>query len=473
MNAIAKNAAEALALRTLRYVRKDPGKRLPALVERAERIGLGRRYATLMPALRRIATDESNNWNKMMRSILDETAPECLEKFLGSFVLNAAFFGNDAHRPSQGTGRAATTIPWTFLMDPTAACNLHCVGCWAAEYQKSASMDFELLDRIICEGKALGIYLYIYSGGEPLVRKDDLIRLSEKHPDCYFLAFTNATLIDAAFAKEVRRVGNLTFAISVEGFEAETDLRRGAGTYEKVIAAMDILKAEGVPFGFSTCYHRLNTDVVGSDAYIDLMVEKRLPLRLVLHLYTPGQGRQDRAHRDAGPARVHVSPHARATERQAYLRPRFSGTTASTSTAASPAGKATSTSTSAGDVEPCAFIHYSNTNIKDMSLLEAIKAPLFKEYAKGQPFNANHLRPCPLLDNPEKLRGMVQRSGAHSTQLLDEEDVVSLTAKCEEPSKAWGDPRREAVEAEELGGRPPGSAGQGCPSKRGRRVICR
>jgi len=59
------------------------------------------------------------------------------------------------------------------------------------------------------------------------------------------------------------------------------------------------------------------------------------------------------------------------------------------------------------------------------------------EYAAGQPFNENHLRPCPLLDNPEKLRGMVLRSKAKSTQLLDEEDVVSLTAKCEDVSIAW------------------------------------
>jgi len=442
MNIIAKNAAEAIALRTLRYVCKDPGKRLPALVERAERIGLGRRYATLMPALRRIATDESNNWNKMIRSILDETAPECLEKFLASFVLNAAFFGNDAIDQAKER-EGCDTIPWTILMDPTAACNLRCVGCWAAEYQKSASMDFELLDRIIREGKALGIYLYIYSGGEPLVRKDDLIRLAEGHPDCYFLSFTNATLIDAAFAKEVRRVGNLTFAISVEGFEAETDLRRGAGTYKKVIAAMDILKAEGVPFGFSTCYHRLNTDVVGSDAYIDLMVEKGcrfgwyftyIPLGKDAKtelIATPDQRefmyRRMRELRNAKP--IFVLDFWNDGE---YVHGCIGG------------GQSYLHINAAGDVEPCAFIHYSNTNIKDMSLLEAIKAPLFKEYAKGQPFNANHLRPCPLLDNPEKLRGMVQRSGAHSTQLLDEEDVVSLTAKCEEPSKAW------AIRAEEL-----------------------
>ena len=90
-----------------------------------------------------------------------------------------------------------------------------------------------------------------------------------------------------------------------------------------------------------------------------------------------------------------------------------------------------------GDVEPCAFIHYSNVNINDSSLLDALKSPLFKEYNQGQPFNKNHLRPCPLLDNPEKLRGMVQRSGAHSTQPEDEEPVEELTDKCYEVSKNW------------------------------------
>lgn len=70
------------------------------------------------------------------------------------------------------------------------------------------SMDLETLDRIITEAKALGIYMFIFSGGEPLVRKKDIIKLCEKHTDCYFLAFTNGTLIDEAFADDMLRVGN-------------------------------------------------------------------------------------------------------------------------------------------------------------------------------------------------------------------------------------------------------------------------
>ena len=93
--------------------------------------------------------------------------------------------------------------------------------------------------------------MYIYTGGEPLVRKDDIIRLCEKHNDCAFLAFTNSTLIDEDFANEMLRVKNFVPAISVEGFEEATDFRRGKGTYQKVRDAMKLLTEKKLPFGVS------------------------------------------------------------------------------------------------------------------------------------------------------------------------------------------------------------------------------
>jgi len=90
-----------------------------------------------------------------------------------------------------------------------------------------------------------------------------------------------------------------------------------------------------------------------------------------------------------------------------------------------------------GDYEPCAFIHYSDSNIRKKTLLEALQSPLFKAYRVNQPFNDNHLRPCPLLDNPGALVDMVETSGAHSTDLKNPEDVHDLTEKCQEPSGNW------------------------------------
>lgn len=129
------------------------------------------------------------------------------------------------------------------------------------------------LDSIICQGKEMGTYVYIYSGGEPLVCRDDLIRLCEKHSDCAFLAFTNGTLIDDAFADEMLRVHNFVPAISIEGFEEATDDRRGKGTYRQVIQAMERLKARRLLFGISCCYTSKNVEVIGNEEYFDTMIE--------------------------------------------------------------------------------------------------------------------------------------------------------------------------------------------------------
>ena len=91
----------------------------------------------------------------------------------------------------------------------------------------------------------------------------------------------------------------------------------------------------------------------------------------------------------------------------------------------------------AGDVEPCVFIHYSNANIHDKSLLECLQQPLFKEYHKGQPFNGNHLRPCPMLENPQILGDMVRRSGAHSTDMQQPESPEDVFRRCRPYATSW------------------------------------
>ena len=90
-----------------------------------------------------------------------------------------------------------------------------------------------------------------------------------------------------------------------------------------------------------------------------------------------------------------------------------------------------------GDAEPCVFIHYSNVNIKDHTLLEVLKSPLFMAYHHEQPFNRDHLRPCPMLENPEMLQRMVTETGAHSTDLASPESVEHLCAKCAKYAADW------------------------------------
>ena len=104
----------------------------------------------------------------------------------------------------------------------------------------------------------------------------------------------------------------------------------------------------------------------------------------------------------------------------------------------------------AGDVEPCVFIHYSGANINDMSILDCLRQPLFLKYYENQPFNDNHLRPCPMLENPEILRKIVAESGAKSTDLESPETAEHLCSKCDQYAAHWA-PVAEKVWAESHG----------------------
>ena len=316
-------------------------------------------------------------------------------------------------------------MPWAILMDPTSACNLHCTGCWAAEYGNKLNMSYETLDNIIQQGTAMGTFMYIYSGGEPLVRKDDIIRLCEAHPDCMFLAFTNGTLIDEKFADEMLRVKNFVPAFSVEGFEEATDFRSGHGTYQAVMKAMDILREKKLVFGASCCYTSKNVDSISSEAYIDHLIAKGTKFAWFFH-YMP-VGNEAVPELLPSPEQREVMYHKIREYRN--TKPIFTidfqndGEFVKGCIAG---GRNYLHINANGDIEPCAFIHYSDSSIYDKTLLEAYKSPLFMAYKEGQPFNQNHLRPCPMLENPECLKAMVERSGAHSTDLQSPESAEHL-----------------------------------------------
>ncbi len=330
-------------------------------------------------------------------------------------------------------------IPWLILMDPTSACNLHCTGCWAAEYGHKLNLTYEEMDSIITQGKELGIYFYMYTGGEPLVRKKDIIRLCEKHYDCEFHAFTNGTLVDDEFCEEMRRVGNLSLSISLEGFEEVNDMRRGEGVFDKVMAAMDRLKKYGLIFGTSICYTRKNIETVTSDEFLDMIIGKGCRFTWYFHYMPVGN--------DAAPDLLPTK------EQREYMYHRvreIRGATGGKPIYAMDfqndgefvggciaGGRNYCHINANGDVEPCVFIHYSSANIREVTLLEALKQPLFMAYRDRQPFNSNHLRPCPMLENPEILQEMIKETGAKSTDLQSPESAEHLCSKCKAYACEW------------------------------------
>ena len=265
-----KNAAFASAIQAaLKYMDKDPETNIPKVMSIVDKAAPEGWYAGQRNAIRQ-GIAEKGNWYELATKVwaLD---PEVRKTFFTNFIVNASLKGSALQKETEE--KEDCNVPWAILLDPTSACNLHCTGCWAAEYGHKLNLSLETIDDIITQGKKLGTYMYIYTGGEPMVRKKDIITICERHPDCEFLSFTNGTLIDEEFCQEMLRVKNFVPAISLEGFETANDGRRGPGVFEKVKHAMQLLKAHNLPFGISTCYTSANYKDITSEEFYDMIIE--------------------------------------------------------------------------------------------------------------------------------------------------------------------------------------------------------
>ncbi len=166
-------------------------------------------------------------------------------------------------------------LPPAFLtIGPTKRCNLMCTGCYAASSSDNAeTLSYEVFNRIIREKRELwGSHFTVITGGEPLLYRDGkhtLFDVLENNRDNFFMMYTNGTLITKDMAERMADCGNLIPAISVEGYEKETDGRRGAGTFKRIMTAMENLRQAGVPFGVSITATKNNADIVLSEEYVD------------------------------------------------------------------------------------------------------------------------------------------------------------------------------------------------------------
>ncbi|OWZ84689.1 radical SAM protein [Natranaerobius trueperi] len=417
----------------LKYIDKDPLNNIPKLLAFMRKFAAFDHHKKALKSFERSFKDPTSNWFQLTKKVLDNYDFEIIKKFISNFILNSVILGKKVNEDLSKTHDC--NIPWAILMDPTAACNLKCEGCWAGDYHKS-TLGYDTMNRIITEGKELGIYMYIFSGGEPMLKNNEIIDLAKKHNDCAFLSFTNGTLINKELASKLREVGNIALAISIDGFEAISDKRRGLGTYGQIRKAMEILKSYSVPFGFSTTYHAYNTDIVASEDYINEMIDSGCLFGWYF-TYMP-IGKNETSNMLASPkqrATMYKQINRFRKEKPIFLIDFWNDGEFSGGCIAG--GRNYIHINANGDVEPCAFIHYANVNIKDTTLLEALKSPLFKEYKDKQPFDENPLRPCPLLDKPEMLEEMVYNSNAYSTHLFEEESVEHLTSKCKNTANEW------------------------------------
>jgi MoaA/NifB/PqqE/SkfB family radical SAM enzyme len=169
--------------------------------------------------------------------------------------------------------------PSFLVIAPGKLCNLRCKGCYASSGADGEKLDWDVLDQIVREAQEQwGVGFIVLTGGEPMVYRSQgkgVLDLAAKYPNIFFLAYTNATMIDRRMADRLAEVGNLTPAISVEGWQERTDGRRGEGTFARILDAMARLRDVGVPFGISLTATNQNCEEILSEEFLDFMYEEQ------------------------------------------------------------------------------------------------------------------------------------------------------------------------------------------------------
>ena len=318
------------------------------------------------------------------------------------------------------TAKYGRKPPGFLVIGPTKRCNLHCKGCYASSHAQTAeTIPFSILDRIITEKTELwGSNHTTWVGGEPTVYRSegkDILDIAERHMDNMFLMYTNGVLIDKKMAKRMADLGNVVPQVSVEGFEKETDARRGTGVFKKVLTAFSNMREAGVPFGIAITPMRHNYELLTSDEFIDFYFNKQKVTLAWVFQYMPiGRGYS---------LELMLTPEQRLRlldrEREILWKKRLfyvdfwnSGPIGSGCIAAGrPDGYLYIDWN--GYVMPCPYYQFSPVNIFDVyksggNLNDVYNQPFFEAIRKWQDEYAykrvgdetgNWLRPCPIRDH--------------------------------------------------------------------------
>jgi MoaA/NifB/PqqE/SkfB family radical SAM enzyme len=362
-----------------------------------------------------------------LKGILGDANPNCRRAIVQNLIINEGMRGQKLRRAA--TAEIGFDIPTLLVVSPTQRCPLKCYGCYAAEHANHKDLTYDAFDRLITEAKSMGIFFFVLSGGEPYVYPR-LLELFEKHSDVYFQTYTSAvTLAEGPHVERLAKLGNVLPCISVEGFEAETDKRRGKGHFQRILTAMRRLREAGVPFGFSATATRENNDMVMSDEFVDFYAEQGCAVGYYFQYMPIGR---------APVFDLVPTPEQRMYRYERILKlretksiifadfwcdgPLVGGCLAG--------GRRYLHINNLGNVEPCVFSQAYDMNVYENSLATILKeSKLFRAIRKRQPYSDNLLRPCMIIDVPEVWREALAESGATLSHATADNVATELKAQ--------------------------------------------
>jgi MoaA/NifB/PqqE/SkfB family radical SAM enzyme len=446
VKSMTREQAASAMVRTITHVSPETFMKLALLASRV--VEGDRANAAVQAVVESLQEGRDSQASRMFKRVMTELSPHCLKSVAKSLFINGLLRSSVVRR--NFAAEHGFDPPFTLLISPTMQCNLKCVGCYSGRYVRETGLSNELLDRILAEAREMGILFIVFSGGEPLTRKNDLFELIRKYNDMYFMFYTNGTLINDSVADELHSLGNAGAVISLEGFEQATDARRGQGVYQKVMDAMDRLKDRGVPFGTSLTVTRNNVEEITSRELFAHLRKKGVMIAWYF-LFMPVGKDPDVSLMPTPEQREYLRKRGQALRSEFPIfiadfwndAPYVGGCIAG--------GRNYLHITPRGDVEPCVFTHVAVEKIYDKSLTEVLNSDLFRYIRSLQPYSDNLLTPCMIIDNPHVFREVCRKCGAYGTH----EGAEDVRTKIQEELDDYGrrvralfDPIWEAEKAE-------------------------
>ena len=374
----------------------------------------------------------------LAKKALKEIHPNVRDKMVLNFMIKYILLGAKTRENFQK--KEGIPCPATIVISPTMRCNLRCIGCYAGDYSKKDDLPIEYVDKVITEAKEMGTCFFVISGGEAFVR-DDMLDIYKKHNDVSFMIYTNGTFIDRDMAFKLQKLGNVAPAISVEGFEKETDARRGKGTWKKIMQAMDNCREARIVYGFSATPTRYNTEVIYSNELMKLLTEEKGCIFGWYFTYIPIGRNPDVSLMQTPEQRLY------GWRRVNYLRntyPVFIGDFWNDGMHVNgciAGGRLYLHINVKGDYEPCVFTHCATHNVRNATLREALTSPIFKKIREEQkkPTFDNRMRPCMIIDHPEVLRKVVKECNAYPTHGNAHTVLTKCADHLDQYSKEYGE----------------------------------
>ncbi|MCM1181970.1 MAG: radical SAM protein [Roseburia sp.] len=329
--------------------------------------------------------------------------------FMGAFAIAS----KKASKKRAAAEKQGEHIPPFLIAGITSACNLHCAGCYSranhacCDSQPADQLTAEQWNRIFEESDELGISFILLAGGEPLMRYD-VIEQAARHKNILFPVFTNGTFLGEKYLDLLDENRNLIPIISIEGDAGITDSRRGEGVYEKITAAMESIRDRGLVFGVSVTVTTENMQEVYSDEFIDRLYSLGCKAVIYVEFVPVTEESTHLAPQESDHDFMQKQLQRLRSENRKMVFISFPGDEKSSGGCVA-AGRGFFHINSHGGAEPCPFSPYSDVNVGDTSIREALKSPLFHAVNAEGLLKDEHIGGCTLYMNRDKVEEIMAR----------------------------------------------------------------